>query len=265
MAASLARADLFTGILQKLNQKKGVVRVNLLRIVRSVCDSSEGEPAIIRDHPLFEVIQRLAESDTSVLVRNMASKLVKSNLDKDQQSSSGSGGRPRQAIRKSSYSPPSLQQSVSMPPTPMTPTYVNRVSQSSAFIDGSVTPRRGVAPSNGNDSILYRPRSRDGPALSRKTSGEISSSGAPVSKSRLPRTSMLRSSRSSMAVPTSTDESAPSSGREPSTRRENGVRLRETPRSATSTSTNTTTPGGTAPQLSSKRRTRQPSGDIKWS
>jgi hypothetical protein len=253
VAASLARPDMFSGILQKLNHKKAVVRLNLLRIVRSICDPSEEQAESVRGHDLFEAIQRLAESDNAVLVRNMASELVKANLDKEQESGSSSRQRPGNASRRqSSYTPPSLHQSLS---TPITPTHVSRA-QSSAFIDGSVTPRRMAVASNSGDSILYRPRSRDGPQMIRRTSGE-SANGTSISKSRLPRTSMLRTSRSSMAAPTMRGESSVGSS---SNRRENGMRLREQSRSAASPA-----PGGTAPQLNSKRRTRQPSGDIKWS
>jgi hypothetical protein len=224
-----------------------VVRLNLLRIVRSICDPGEEQADSIRSHNVFEAIQRLAENDNAVLVRNMASELVKSNLEKD--SDSGSGGKPRSGIarRQSSYTPPGLHQSIS---APLTPTHVSRASAASAFIDGSITPRRMAAPSNGND-ILYRPKSQDGPQMQRKTSSEMAGS---TSKSRLPRTSMLRTSRSSMAAPSIRDETT-------SSRRENIGRFREQTRSAASTAAG----GGTAPQLNSKRRTRQPSGDIKWS
>ena len=251
VAASLARPDIFVGILQKLNHKKAVVRLNLLRIVRSICDPSEEQAESVREHALFEAIQRLAESDNAVLVRNMASELVKANLDKEQEGGSGGRSRPGQPPRRqSSYTPP-LHHSVS---TPVTPKHLSR--QSSAFIDGNVTPRRIAIPSTSGDSLLYRPRSRDGPqTVARRTSGE-SVNGTSTSKSRLPRTSMLRTSRSSMAAPSIKDESiaAPSSAR-----REN-VRLGQQSRSAASLAV-----GGTAPQLSSRRRTRQPSGDIKWS
>ena len=223
-----------------------MIRLNLLRIVRSICDPGEEQAGSIRSHKLFEAIQRLAEVDNAVLVRNMASELVKSNLEKD---SDGSGGRPRSGIarRQSSYTPPGLHQSIS---APLTPTHVSRASAASAFIDGSVTPRRMVAPSNSHE-ILYRPKSRDGPQMQRKTSAEMAGS---TSKSRLPRTSMLRTSRSSMAAPSIRDETTIS-------RRENIGRFREQTRPAASPAGG----GGTAPQLNSKRRTRQPSGDIKWS
>lgn len=249
VAASLARPDLCTGILQKLNHKKAVVRLNLLRIVRSICDSSGEQADNIRSHSLFDAIRRLADNDNAVLVRNMASELVKSNLDKDQDS--GSGGRPRPgqiARRTNSYTPPSLHQGVS---TPSTPTHGSRASTSSAFVDGSVTPRRMAVPPGNGDSILYRPGSRDGSQFSiRRTSSELAN-GASASKSRLPRTSMLRSSRSSMAAPTLREE--PLSLR-------TGMRSRDQSRTI-----GPPAPGGTAPQPNSKRRTRQPSGDIKWS
>src|SRR6187402_1782091 len=69
VASSLARPDLFSGILQKLNHKKAVVRLNLLRIVRSICDPSDEHAESIRGHSLFEAIQRLADNDNAVLVR----------------------------------------------------------------------------------------------------------------------------------------------------------------------------------------------------
>ncbi|KAG0652041.1 Serine threonine-kinase sepH [Hyphodiscus hymeniophilus] len=245
VAASLARPDLFSGILQKLNHKKAVVRLNLLRIVRSICDPGQGQADTIRDHKLFEAIQRLAEKDNAVLVRNMASELVKTSLEKDPDS--GSSGRIRSSRRTSSYNPPGLHQAMS---APLTPTHGSRVSTSSAFIDGSVTPRR-MAPPNRSD-ILYRPKSRDGPQIQaqRKTSLEMAGS---ASKSRLPRTSMLRTSRSSMAAPALREDTSLA-------RRDNLGQVREQTRPAISPPAR-----GTAPLLNSKRRPRAPSGDIKWS
>ncbi|RDL38065.1 Cell division control protein-like protein 15 [Venustampulla echinocandica] len=257
VAASLARADLYSGILQKLNHKKAVVRLNLLRIVRSICDLSDEQSGSIRDHKLFEAIEHLAENDSAVLVRNMANDLVRSSLEKERESGSGGRSRPVGAVRrKNSFTPPLLQHSAS---TPMTPTHGSRISQSPAFMNGSLTPRRIAATSYSNgDSILYRPRSRDGatPQIPRRVSGEHAANGtSSVSKSRLPRTSMLRSSRASLAAPLPRDEPT-------FPKRENGVKLRERTRS---TASNSPAPGGTAPQLNSKRRGRVPSGDIKWS
>jgi hypothetical protein len=251
LAASLARPDLFSGILQKLNHKKAVVRLNLLRIVRSICDPSDDQAQGVREHHLFEAIQRLAENDNAVLVRNMASELVKASLDASPDSVNS--GRPRPSQTRRTYTPPSLIHSSS---APMTPTHGRGLSQSSAFMEGSITPRRlaAIPAPTGSESNFYRPRSRDGPQLPivRRTSSELQGSSI-LSKSRVPRPSMLRGSRSSLASITTSDEPGPS-------RKENGVRLREQTRYSGAHSQ-----GGTAPQLNSKRRTRPPSGDIKWS
>ncbi|CAD6441345.1 922e390f-8a74-409d-978a-b007f9d50a7b [Sclerotinia trifoliorum] len=222
IAGSLARTDLFTGILQKLTHKKAVVRLNLLRIVRSICDASGDEAESIRHHALFEVIQHLAENDSAVLVRNMASELVKFNLDKA--SENGSGPRSRLSSRRgSSYTSPSLQHSAS---TPLTPTQASRMSQTSAFIDGSVTPNRrsgmASAASISNESVHYRPRTTDGTtSMMRKSSGDLVNGAS--SKSRLPRTSLLRASRSSIAAPQLRED--PSHSRREN--RENGVKIRD--------------------------------------
>ncbi|KAH8685615.1 cell division control protein-like protein 15 [Tricladium varicosporioides] len=258
VAAALARADLFSGILQKLNHKKAVVRLNLLRIVRSICDPNDPQSDNIQNHRLFEAIESLAEHDSAVLVRNMASDLVKSSLEKEQESGSGGRSRPGQGPRRtSSFTPPGLHQSAS---TPITPTHIGRVTQSSSFIDGSVTPRRMATNSSSGESIMYRPRSRDGgiPQMARRTSADHSNGSSSVNKSRLPRTSMLRTSRSSLAAPQSREREEL-----PSSKRENGLRIRDHSRS--SATPGSPAIGGTAPQLNSKRRTRAPSGDIKWS
>ncbi|KAL8953799.1 MAG: hypothetical protein Q9222_000364 [Ikaeria aurantiellina] len=77
VALSLAHPDLFSRILSKLNSSKAVVRLNLLRIIRSICDASDDQGAIIRRYGLIDTIQRLAEVDGAVLVRNLAGELIK--------------------------------------------------------------------------------------------------------------------------------------------------------------------------------------------
>jgi hypothetical protein len=243
---------MFTGILQKLNHKKAVVRLNLLRIVRSISDPHEERTLSIRSHDLFEAIESLAESDSAVLVRNMASELVKSTLE--QENENGRAARSRQSlIRTGSYTPPTLQSSVS---SPMTPTHGSRISRSTAFIDGSVTPRRG---NTDLSDILYRTQSRDTPGslAGRRSSVVDISNTSSASRSRLPRTS-LRPSKSSMAAPTIRGEPS-------STKKENGVRLVK----VESKSAASPTPSSVS-HLSSKRRPRQPSnGDLtgtgRWS
>jgi hypothetical protein len=115
VAQTLARPDLFARVLQKLSHNKAVIRLNLLRIIRSICDASDGQGGLIRQHGLFHAIQRLAETDSAVLVRNMASELLKSSLETDQKN----GANRRQALRRTSstYTPPTG--SLSVPGSPV--------------------------------------------------------------------------------------------------------------------------------------------------
>lgn len=177
VALSLADPDLFCCILQKLQSNKAVVRLNLLRIVRSICDASEEQGGLISRYGLVDTVQRLAEVDGAVLVRNMASELVRSSEINDKIGVSGGKRRPGRRT-SSSTTPPSLLTSHSMPPTP---TSSSRASHSiNHFLERNARP-----PSATNGPIAYRPISRDG------TPTNTSGSGA---KSRLPRTTTTRQS-----------------------------------------------------------------------
>jgi hypothetical protein len=196
---------MFLGIGQKLGHKKAVVRLNLLRLVRTILDAREVDyftsPKDKHLRSLLEAIQTLAEKDSAVLVRNLASELVRSHINGDPDgvipplagmaatsSSSAGSGRTRSSGRRI-YTPPSLHSSVSMP---ITPTSANRSSQV-AYIEVAASPKRRTAVPQDLDSTIYRPRSRDGSgipisSLPRRVSTDlgVNVSGA-AAKSRLPR------------------------------------------------------------------------------
>ncbi|KAL2160610.1 hypothetical protein VTH06DRAFT_1298 [Thermothelomyces fergusii] len=235
VAASLAKAEIYAGIAQKLGHKKAVVRLNLLRLVRNIMDGCEannlpmsalGTSGTGRQlRILFDSIQTLADKDPAVLVRNLASELIRSHVDVELQhdamslgnmglgaaasagSNSGSGPRSRSGARRNtSYTPPGLHLSMSMPPTP---THGHRLTQSSsaAYIEVAASPKRSaVGLTQERDPSFYRPRSRDGampipgtgiprrvsdtpPSASQDGTNAADSSSAPASRSRLPRTS----------------------------------------------------------------------------
>ena len=120
VALSLAHPDIFHRILRKLQSNKAVVRLNLLRIIRSICDASDEQGALISRYGLDETIQKLAENDGAVLVRNMAGELIKSNEMNNRLSMGGGKRRPSRSS-SSSTTPPSLLTSYSMPSTPTKP------------------------------------------------------------------------------------------------------------------------------------------------
>ncbi|KAI1370501.1 cell division control protein [Hypoxylon crocopeplum] len=206
-AASLAKSDMYSGIAQKLSHKKAVVRLNLLRLVRNILEARETDyftdPVDKQLRILLDSIRILAEKDSAVLVRNLASDLVVSHIDGNSDSlitphsgpSSSFTGSNRVRPGARIFTPPSLQCATS---APITPTQPLRPSQSSAYIEVASSPRRsGVPLTYERDAIAYRPRSRDAtssiPVSSpRRVSADAQSPSSLVgSKSRLPRNSGL--------------------------------------------------------------------------
>lgn len=158
IALSLAHTDLFRRILQKFQSNKAVVRLNLLRIVRSICDASDDRDVLINRYGLQDSIQRLAENDGAVLVRNMAGELIKSSATNDKSSASATKRRP---VRRSSSSmvSPNLHTSLSMPSTP---TSLRSGHGVCSFTEGKTQQKNGS-----HGSSTYRPASGNGSGPSR--------------------------------------------------------------------------------------------------
>ena len=216
IAQNLAHPDLFYRILQKVQSNKAVVRLNILRIVRSICDASDEQGLLIRQYGLTDAVQRLAESDGAVLVRNMASELILSSELGDKM---GVGNALRRPGRRSSSSntPPSALSSYSMPTTPTT----GRSGRSTNYIFERETRSRGGVGS----TLPFRPVSRDRSSISKLPTMVTASSAA--SKSQLPRTTSTRTPQRQVVVsPRKEENVAPQLGRSesagivtPSTRR----------------------------------------------
>ncbi|KAI1105298.1 cell division control protein [Jackrogersella minutella] len=221
LAASLAKSDMYSGIAQKLSQKKAVVRLNLLRLVRNILEARESDYfADLRNKQLgslLDAIRVLAEKDSAVLVRNLASDLV-SHIDGNADqfavplSAPPTAGSNRMRSGRRIYTPPSLHSAVSVP---ITPTQSSRAPQSPAFIEVASSSKRSVkslVPDR--EHTAYRPRSRDGASSGipvsapRRASADIQgSSSSTAGRSRLPRNSGLYASRSSISAATASSAS----------------------------------------------------------
>ena len=112
IASTLARPDLFTRLGQKLHHNKAAVRLNLLRIISSICDSSEEQGGLLAAYGLLDAVSEL-ENDSAILVRDMAGKLIRS-------SESYVLGKRKPGMRRQSTSttPPGLLPNQSAPSTP---------------------------------------------------------------------------------------------------------------------------------------------------
>lgn len=281
VAATLARPEMFFGIKQKLSNKKPDIRLNLLRLVRSIWDPKQGQTNMLKRYGLLEAIQSLAEHDPTVLVKNMASEFVKDCLEKEENENSG-GRRVVSGYRRSSHNTPPDQNAVS---TPVTPTHKGRSSRQVTLEEPSTPQRRPLTPRDvSGESVLFRERTRENkPVLRRpsagpeglivsrrpsmdtvnylrKTSGDT---GASPGRSRLSRTAALKTSRSSMAsfsssAPKEQQPSSPAARRE----REPSTRIRGETKSIDSG--RPSVPPAFSSTISSRRRTKtQTSQDLR--
>ena len=210
VASTLAQPELFSRTAGKLGTKKAVVRVNLLRIIRSICDASEEQGVLIRKFGLLDAVQRLAETDSAILVREMAGDLLK-NSELGIGRRSIDGGTRRGMLRRSSSSHfgPSTPTTFGISGTPGSS--INRTNKSIdvSYFDAVLeTSASSTSRGHMRNGTPYRPVSRDsnsGGSLlnssagttnwtsssSRSGSGDSTSSTG-ASKSRLPRTTTAR-------------------------------------------------------------------------
>ena len=187
VAASLAHPDFFARTNQRLHSKKVVVRLNLLRVIRSICEASDQQSALVRDYGLLDSLADLARNDPSILVRDLANDLVKSSEYTVRRSLDI---RPMRRSSSSTMTPPPMVPSAgSMPPTPNT----ERAGSRGYFDMGMEMARsRPVA------SSPFRPVSRDSSARSESLVNKWTDNANGVSaaaKSRLPRTNTANARR----------------------------------------------------------------------
>ncbi|KAF2720777.1 hypothetical protein K431DRAFT_313069 [Polychaeton citri CBS 116435] len=114
VAANLAHPDLFQRTVVRLHTKKALVRLNLLRVIRSICDARVEDRGgeLLCTYGLLTAVADLAKNDPAILVREMANELVKSAeypmrrpLD----------GRPLRRTSSSTLTPPAM---LGIPPSP---------------------------------------------------------------------------------------------------------------------------------------------------
>jgi hypothetical protein len=101
IAASLAVAEIFQRTEQKLGHKDAVTRLNLLRILRTICDAKEEGCWLIRAFGCYERINWLVDHDGAVLVRQMAEELVRA-CDEVDLNTLGTGSNGKRSLSRAS-------------------------------------------------------------------------------------------------------------------------------------------------------------------
>src|SRR5258706_973719 len=74
MSIGCAREEFFRRLVDRLThtKHKPVVRLNLLRILRAICDVHPDKATLVRKFELYSVVEKLSQSDNAVLVRELA-------------------------------------------------------------------------------------------------------------------------------------------------------------------------------------------------
>ncbi|KAK8175802.1 cell division control protein 15, cdc15 [Phyllosticta citrichinensis] len=196
VAEKLAHPELFSRTAQKLHTKKPVVRLNLLRIIRSICDSTEetgGVAPLMKQCGLYDSVKHLAGSDPAILVREMANDLLKACENptmlspSTRRSAEYNRSRPssvrRQSVTFNTHGLPNPMHGGMVLPSP-TPPIGSELRRQGSFWDGTESPRNVMllGPSHSFDSGLIssgllpsRPssaRSNSSRPLSRQGSGD---------------------------------------------------------------------------------------------
>jgi hypothetical protein len=90
LACLMAKPEVFQCLLERLRHPKAVVRLNLLRILRTICDVHPQRQGLIAQYALFDAVEKLAESDKAVLVKELAKEIMSQGWMERTVSSTGS-------------------------------------------------------------------------------------------------------------------------------------------------------------------------------
>lgn len=76
VAMGIAKSQFFKRIIEKLNHSKPLVRLNLLRILRTVCDVHPNRATLVDRFGIYNIVLRLSKDDQAVLVREIAREIL---------------------------------------------------------------------------------------------------------------------------------------------------------------------------------------------
>ncbi|KAF8333555.1 uncharacterized protein EI90DRAFT_3145216 [Cantharellus anzutake] len=96
-------------LVERLNHNKAIVRLNLLRILRAICDTSQDKQALVQRYGFHNAVQKLSQNDGAVLVRELAREIAPAlmpnsstagGVEPEQSNTDARGGRRRTPGRR---------------------------------------------------------------------------------------------------------------------------------------------------------------------
>lgn len=74
----IAKSQFFQRLIDRLNHSKAVVRLNLLRLLKTICDVHPNRSALVEKYGIYEIVEKLGNQDGAVLVRELAREIMPS-------------------------------------------------------------------------------------------------------------------------------------------------------------------------------------------
>lgn len=74
----IARSQFFQRLIDRLGHSKAVVRLNLLRLLKTICDVHPSRTALVEKYGIYEIVEKLSKQDNAVLVRQLAREIMPS-------------------------------------------------------------------------------------------------------------------------------------------------------------------------------------------
>ncbi|KAI5117925.1 hypothetical protein M0805_002004 [Coniferiporia weirii] len=78
VTTGIAKSQFFQRLIDRLNHSKAVVRLNLLRLLKAICDVHPNRTALVEKYGIYEIVEKLSNQDGAVLVRELAREIMPS-------------------------------------------------------------------------------------------------------------------------------------------------------------------------------------------
>ncbi len=144
VAVGVAKSQFFKRIIDKLGHSKAVVRLNLLRILRTVCDIHPSRAMLVERFGIYDIVMKLSQEDGAVLVRELAREIVPTLTPALKPASP----RTSKGIEtsKSALAPKKkIRRTASESSAPIAPGFSSLHARTPSRISGSRTPRQAVS------------------------------------------------------------------------------------------------------------------------
>lgn len=74
----IAKPRFLVRLIDRLGHSKAVVRLNLLRLLKAICDVHPNRTALVEKYGLYEIVEKLSNQDGAVLVKELAREIMPS-------------------------------------------------------------------------------------------------------------------------------------------------------------------------------------------